>query len=76
MRAKGTNKRASEALEAALPIYYFEVHTQGEYAYDGCILSAGPPFRRQEPGVEGEERIIWLFPLRLRNEQFVARSMV
>ena len=63
--AKGTNKRLFASLQASLPIYYFEVYTQGRYTYRGRIASAGKPFQRQEPGADGVERNVWIFPLRL-----------
>ena len=65
--AKGTNKRLSASLQDAVPIYYFEVYTQGRYTYKGRIVSAGTPFRRQEPGADGVRRSVWIFPLRLEN---------
>lgn len=64
--SKGTNKRLLTSLETATPIYYFEVYTQGQYTYRGQVISAAPPFQRQEPGTDGEERKVWIFPLRLQ----------
>lgn len=64
---KGTNKRLFASLQTSTPIYYFEVHTQGRYTYKGRIVSAGKPFQRREPGADGVERNVWIFPLRLEN---------
>lgn len=63
---KGTNKRLLTSLETSTPIYYFEVHTQGQYTYRGQVVAAAPPFQRQEPGADGVERKVWIFPLRLK----------
>ena len=64
--AKGTNKRLLTSLEGSTPIYYFEVYTQGKYTYRGQVLAAGEPFQREEPGADGIERKVWIFPLRLK----------
>lgn len=63
---KGTNKRLLTSLETGTRIYYFEVYTQGQYTYRGEVVAAGPPFQRQEPGSDGVERKVWIFPLRLQ----------
>lgn len=62
---KGTNKRLLASLEEALPVYYFEVHTQGQYTYRGKVYSAGKPFQRLEPDANGAARKVWIFPLQL-----------
>ena len=64
--AKGTNKRLLTSLETSTPVFYFEVYTQGQYTYRGQVVSAAPPFQRQEPGADGVERKVWIFPLRLK----------
>lgn len=67
--SQGTNKRLVTSLQEATPIYYFEVHTQGRYTYRGQLCSAGHPFQRQEPGADGTDRKVWIFPLRLLGAQ-------
>lgn len=62
---KGSNKRLCEFMRGALPICYFEVHTQGRYTYRGRLVAAGEPFQREAPGADGAERKVWIFPLRL-----------
>lgn len=64
---RGMNKRLFASLRSSVPIYYFEVYTQGSYTYRGRIVAAGEPFQRQEPGADGVERKVWIFPLRLEN---------
>ena len=64
---RGTNKRLLTSLQTSVPIYYFEVCTQGKYTYRGPLSPAGEPFQRQEPGADGRERKVWIFPLRLQN---------
>lgn len=64
---KGTNKRLLTSLETSTPVYYFEVYTQGQYTYRGEVVAAAPPFQRQEPDEDGEERKVWIFPLRLKS---------
>lgn len=63
---KGANKRLLTSLETSTPVYYFEVYTQGQYTYRGQVVAAAPPFQRQEPGSDGVERKVWIFPLRLQ----------
>ena len=63
---KGSNKRLLEFAQQGLPIYYFEVRTQGRYDYRGELEAAGKPFQREEPGADGASRKAWIFPLRLR----------
>lgn len=63
----GANKRLFQSLQTGIPIYYFEVHTQGHYTYRGRILPAGQPFQRLEPDSSGKQRKVWIFPLRLAN---------
>lgn len=62
---KGSNKRLCEVVQGRLTGYYFEVRTQGRYTYRGRLLAAGEPFQREEPGADGAERKVWIFPLRL-----------
>lgn len=64
---KGANKRLLESLQNATPIYYFEVYTQVHYTYRGKILPAGDPFQKVEPDSNGNQRKVWIFPLRLAN---------
>lgn len=62
---KGSNKRLCEFLQGGLPIYYFEVRTQGRYTFRGRLEAGGKPFQREEPGADGASRKAWIFPLRL-----------
>ena len=63
--SKGANKRLNLSLQTGIPIFYFEVHKQGQYTYCGRIGPAGEPFQKTEPDVDGRPRQVWIFPLRL-----------
>ncbi|MDO4385856.1 MAG: HNH endonuclease [Clostridia bacterium] len=45
-------------------VHLFEVINAGEYIYCGRIELAGMPYRDVQPGEDGVNRSVWIFPIR------------
>ncbi len=58
------NKTLANAGKRGYAIHLFEVHERGRYFYAGEVESAGEPYMADQPDARAEDRFVWIFPLR------------
>lgn len=63
------NKTLYKSNELNIAVYLFEVFQQGEYIYQGEVTLAGEPYQEEQPDIEGNLRKVWVFPLKLKENQ-------
>lgn len=63
----GQNKTLAESNENGITVYLFEMYYSQRYQYRGIVKLVGEPFTEKECDVDGAERIVWKFPLKLVN---------
>jgi 5-methylcytosine-specific restriction protein A len=65
-RLDGTqNRTLAESADNGVGVHLFEVLADNEYTYRGRVVLAGEPYRERQFDREGDERLVWMFPLRL-----------
>ncbi|MFP5111609.1 restriction endonuclease [Bacillaceae bacterium C204] len=50
-------------------VYLFEVFRRNNYIYQGEVYLAGEPYQETQPDVNGDPRLVWVFPLRMKEGQ-------
>lgn len=66
-KMSGQNLTLSESEKNGVEIHFFEVMKPKEYTYRGQVELAGNPYQSQQKDQDGRERLVWIFPLRLKN---------
>ncbi|MDX2354889.1 HNH endonuclease [Stutzerimonas xanthomarina] len=61
------NKTLNESPTNGVSVHLFEVFTKRVYTYIGEVELADSPYQEQQPDAGGQERSVWVFPLRLRS---------
>ncbi len=59
------NKTLNESRTNGVNVHLFEVFEKGKYVYQGPVELGGRPYRETQPDHEGNNRIVWMFPLKL-----------
>ena len=67
----GQNKTLAESNTNGVTVYLFEVFCSTKYQYRGIVKLIAEPFTEQECDMDGIQREVWKFPLRLINEKDV-----
>lgn len=57
-------------------IHLFEVMNEGSYTYCGRIELVGKPYTETQPGEDGKNRIVWMFPIRPVPENDVKKPSI
>ncbi len=60
------NKTLRESPTNGVAVHLFEVFTKRVYTYIGEVVLAGDPYQEQQSDAEGNDRPVWVFPLRLK----------
>lgn len=60
------NRTLSESWTTGITIHLFEVFTSAEYTYVGEMSLADEPYHETQLGVDGNQRRVIMFPLKLR----------
>jgi len=60
------NKTLAESKTNGVRVHLFEVYTPKEYVYAGKVELAGGPYQEQQIDDKGNDRKVWMFPLRLK----------
>ena len=68
-KLEGQNKTLAESNQNGITVYLFEMFYQQRYQYRGIVKLVGEPFPEIEYDVNGKERKVWKFPLKLINEK-------
>lgn len=59
------NKTLAESRENNFEIHFFEVFKPQEYTYMGRVYLSGSPYQEKQLDIEGNERSVWMFPLKM-----------
>lgn len=59
------NKTLNEIESNGVSVHYFEVFTDKQYTYSGCLVRAGAPYQSEQLDVNQTLRKVWIFPLKL-----------
>lgn len=65
----GQNNTLAESNQNGITVYLFEMFYSQRYQYRGIVKLIDEPFRETECDVDGVERVVWKFPLKLINEK-------
>ena len=57
-------------------IHLFEVMDEGRYTYCGRIELVGKPYTETQPGEDGKNRLVWMFPVRPVPENDVRKPAI
>ena len=60
------NKTLNESRTNGVQVHLFEVYTRGSYTYKGEVELAGNPFSETQLDDHGNQRQVWMFPLRIK----------
>lgn len=63
----GQNLTLAESDHNGVEIHFFEVMKPREYTYRGQVELAGKPYQDQQKDQDSKERLVWIFPLRLKD---------
>lgn len=77
-KMSGQNLTLAESDRNGVEIHFFEVMKPREYTYRGQVELAGEPYQDQQKDQDGRQRLVWIFPLRLKdsNAKFSKLSSV
>lgn len=59
------NRTLAESRETGIRVHLLEALERHRYTYAGPVELAGEPYQEPQPDDEGNERQVWMFPLRL-----------
>jgi 5-methylcytosine-specific restriction protein A len=60
------NKRLKNCKDSGTTLYLFEVLKKGSYTYLGIPELVSEPYQEKQIDIEGHERNVWIFPLRVK----------
>lgn len=60
------NRTLNESRINGVAVHLFEVFTAKTYTYIGEVMLADEPYQERQPDVEGQDRFVWVYPLRLK----------
>lgn len=63
----GFNHTLNNSERFCFELFLFEVRKRGEYTYRGRIEKAGKPYSETQPDKNGNDRIVWMFPVKRVN---------
>lgn len=58
------NATLADSNRNGIDVHLFEVIDAGEYIYCGRVKLADKPYMSNQPGEDGKDRIVWIFPVR------------
>lgn len=68
-KMSGQNLTLAESDNNGVEVHFFEVMKPREYTYRGQVELAGEPYQGQQKDQDGRERLVWIFPLRLKDSK-------
>ncbi|WP_251647487.1 HNH endonuclease [Rummeliibacillus stabekisii] len=63
----GQNLTLAESDRNGVEIHFFEVMKTREYSYRGQVELVGEPYQDQQKDQDGRNRLVWVFPLQLKD---------
>ncbi|MGG3006675.1 HNH endonuclease [Geobacillus stearothermophilus] len=60
------NKTLAESTTNGVDLYLFEVFRENEYVFMGQVELADQPYQDQQLDIENNLRLVWIFPLKLK----------
>lgn len=66
-KMQSQNLTLAESDRNGIELHFFEVLKPREYTYRGQVELAGVPYQEQQRDLEGNQRLVWIFPLRLKD---------
>lgn len=63
------NKTLAESRTNGVEVHLFEVNVPGQYSYSGVVELASDPYQSRQPDEDGNDRLVWMFPLRHKVEE-------
>lgn len=66
-KMSGQNLTLAESNGYGVEIHFFEVMKPKEYTYRGQVELAGEPYQDQQKDQDDRQRLVWIFPLRLKD---------
>ncbi|WP_223111548.1 hypothetical protein [Billgrantia pellis] len=61
------NRTLNESPANGVAVHLFEVFKTKEYTYVGEVIRVASPYQEKQPDKNGNERLAWLFPLKLKD---------
>lgn len=61
------NKTLAKSPDRGITVHLLEVFEPGEYIYAGEVELAAEPYQEQQPDADGQNRLVYMFPVRLRS---------
>ena len=62
--SKPQNSTLGNCATNGVDVYLFEVMDEGRYTYCGRIELVDKPYTETQPGEDGIDRLVWMFPIR------------
>ncbi|CAK7038077.1 HNH endonuclease [Tissierella sp.] len=66
------NRTLYESNSNGVDVFLFEVITKRQYIYMGQVFLCDEPYQEEQPGEDGAIRNVWIFPVRLVDNQEVS----
>jgi len=61
------NKTLHESNFNGVEVHLFEVFELREYTYQGIVIYSGKGYQEKQTDIDGNERKVWMFPLKLKD---------
>lgn len=68
-KMSGQNLTLAESVVNGVEVHFFEVINPREYTYRGQVELAGEPYQGQQKDQDERQRLVWIFPLRLKDSK-------
>ncbi|GKW45869.1 HNH endonuclease [Planococcus sp. NCCP-2050] len=67
-KMSGQNLTLAESHSNGVELHFFEVLKPKQYTYRGQVELAGEPYQDKQKDQNGRERMVWIFPLQLKDK--------
>ncbi len=71
---KRNNALIYHSKENNLPMYLFSKDKKRRYIYEGIVELVEEPYQTKEKDIEGSERLVWKFPLKVVETEYEAKE--
>ena len=70
------NDTLANCMSNDIDVHLFEVIDAGQYTYCGRIELVGKPYTEIQPGEDGKDRLVWMFPIKPVPENNVRKPVM